>query len=1743
MTGVVAMASVTADFDPQPCKKSCQDDGSRVVKTIANPLSPIAKPMKKLFSPPRSNNIMEYFSRKTPSSKKTSSPDQSKENYQWSDAAETDSHTNGGKQPTQKQGRKASKVTRKLVTGESGNSCEDMVEVLHTGRSAEASAITGILERNVHDEWTGKGKDRATCVNSVKLKSVLMNTNELPMIVFSRDEAKLVNTSTKNDWKRQQQEAKSSDPDGNEVDCTLGDASMEVNPDEISMLNSSTVTVSFEDFVRSQDIIEEYTKERQGNNETVIPTEDSEQFDNLKSEENVESGKSSIQVSPRTVTIQAEVHVMSSKPEANKTVTKIASIFNYRKGRGGPAELALSSHPEAGHQLPLSSLTVKRKSNVVLQEGDLEGVLEIESTSRCSESERKQFMAAFKRPSTDGYKSKPVNGQGKQKESGEQVLERFADDNVNSPSAEQVSQAYQENKIVKVQPARAGRNKPKEEKKEVTTAHAVVEEVVARIFEDDGKREEPQINLTSSIAGARRSIRKVVVRQSPETIPTSVRKNRKLNETNDTVATSLPQDSTVKMSTSKTLKAKHGIFVAEMLCSLDTEESPIRIKFTRVQKNVSISKAESGMNFSKESLREPKNKRVKKLVEKAKGIQQSKKISVLEKRALRHTSQTEASMKRNCCEDEDSVICVEEDQNASHQRAPGKGRTKRPLRNLNFVLGQAAQSGIDTKAVPDSKVALQGESGSVGVSIVDESSHKGSEKSHNEQFEARIKFLKSGLPESFKKQMDKTIVSKEAYFLSCSAFQPVTHTTQLPNENNLWPESLLLRRLKDLWSQTFNPPQPTVIGPLCVKTIPACRRISEKFSGWKLEISDYIRQLLIEESRASNPHFTAHQFITRFLKRRTDDQQQFTATGPEAAVRPPDTSTLLPAEPVGGKRKRREDEGDNTVKVAKKQRANRSIEIVSIAHLEPKRCSKDDVVRLTDLPLREDPEKRDVFKEDIMWTDKYQPQHSSDIVDNAASVRRLHSWLKQWKLRADQEERKRQKNKKTEECSIDWEEDSQDGGDMLCNTVLISGPTGVGKTAAVYACAQELGFKVFEVNASSQRNGRLILSQLKEATQSHQVDSQGIRVSKPTYFTNYGMNSSPGTARPRSSPGKLKSPRGMVSSPRKHPQLPKGVNGGSRTPTSLANFFKMGHAVKKEPPNMSKNENMVMKANTSGSKHEGLAARSTATTAQHSEEPSKKTATSLILFEEVDVIFDDDSGFLTAIKTFMTTTKRPVILTTNDPAFSSMFDGTFEEILFKTPSVLNVGSYLQLLCLAEDLRTDPSDVSSLLRLNGCDIRQSLLQLQFWTRSAGGSHTARPLVQTGKNEADIEVAGDTPATVLSTLPPCDTGCTESKLGLLNIEPERDIWELLVSQSLVQEPFCWEMLADCRQQGVDMLYSNMETLLPVPVTQLSTSCTLEQCVSAPQGHLTVDPIEQVQSSHPQSDMLSSYPRLLHIAELAEELPSNRMTKNKRQYSRHDEDGLHSDSEDEFLSLCSLQSTPRAKEEFKESLMLERVKKKPITNEERVKMLTVSQCLESIADFLDNMSYMDSSLLSHPGMDDINRRMLPVRAVIKDGMTDETRGETDRGSWLMLTGDCVLEIQAALEVLSFHKCRASVGESWEKAQQLEGELGKEAVAKLSLPVGAHHKEYSFTQDGPCQPQLVRRREMMESLMWRGVFGTIGYRPAAVDYLPIIRTICRSEQLKEQGKVKRRFLHYLDAVHMGLDKNALQLLAEDFG
>lgn len=49
-------------------------------------------------------------------------------------------------------------------------------------------------------------------------------------------------------------------------------------------------------------------------------------------------------------------------------------------------------------------------------------------------------------------------------------------------------------------------------------------------------------------------------------------------------------------------------------------------------------------------------------------------------------------------------------------------------------------------------------------------------------------------------------------------------------------------------------------------------------------------------------------------------------------------------------------------------------------------------------------------------------------------------------------------------------------------------------------------------------------------------------------------------------------------------------------------------------------------------------------------------------------------------------------------------------------------------------------------------------------------------------------------------------------------------------------------------------------------------------------------------------------------------------------------------------------------------------------------------------------------------------------------------------------------------------------------------------------------------------KRSEVLRAVSSR-MLGILGNKPAAaMDYLPMLRTICRSERLKEQGKVKRR-------------------------
>ncbi|XP_017558617.1 ATPase family AAA domain-containing protein 5 isoform X1 [Pygocentrus nattereri] len=1815
MAGAVAMAAVVEDFEAtQPCKKLRKDDDPLPTRTIRNYFVPLPKAVEKPFSPPRTNNIMDYFMKTSPQEKIVSSQKQSP--LQSTESVSCQEAKLGR---TQRQKRfKKPREQNKLQEEEQGVLPENCAALGSPGESlikdssncsvlgSDTAALLSQISNDtgLDEESVKKENNTESCATDRKVKDLLQIRKSKKVNNQSRADDNLDNDKRSPGEEEgrniksvvhKSRRARISQSDScAEQDKSLHDASLEVNVDENSLLNSSTITVSFEDFLQSQG--EEDTAD------TEPSTCAAEILSDAKSCNDVSDlVVATPQVSPRILTVQAEVHPLSPNHETSKSPeVKVASIFSRRSQVKDSKTSSSANSQVTADILP----DLKRKSNVVLQEKDLElAVVESSSTSKCTQEERKQFMNAFKQPSLDGSKGKTTKSSGKLKHIQEKAPEteekepdeKAVENQLDETSSEQNCAISVGNKRCR----KARKKRQTDASEEVPTPAPTHEELptsVEVITEsgsvDDGK--------TQPAKEVRRSTRESTRRQAA---PVSERNTspRKTRSQEKAEKCSVSQDDPALACTPKSLRSKKSVYRAEMLSPSYKKGSPIRMKFTRVFPS-SATKAGDFEISSPVSVLESnslkKRKRAKKLVQKAKALQQSKQTVAGEQSTVRRSTRRKECVKMNYCEDEDSVVFVEDLISSPAPASQETGQSQKKLRSLNDVLGKNTPPNKSSKNASASKLApmfleRKGQKPIAVISIFDDSSCDGSENSQDdEQFRAKREFLKSGLPESFKKQIAKTAANREAYTQACASFQLVVHVQQRSIECSMWtipwPETSFLNCLKEFYQFPLMP-QVSLTGIAGCMTVPAQRACREKVSGWRNNFTESIRQHLLEEIIASNPSFPVQRYFTQFLKRHKDYLLQDAAAEPECG-----SKTQCPAgstKSVGGKRKR-VDEAERSSKLAKKQKSSHKEEepiVISespssesgaapettdsvassrgqrrrslrnkqtVAEAKPAELSTPksiqcDTVIILDSPSSETACTEDGVKEDVLWPEKYQPQHSNDIIGNTASVRKLHSWLKEWKLRADREERRKQQEKKQEEDSNDsWLgdcEELEEAEDLLCNTLLITGPTGVGKTAAVYACAQELGFKVFEVNCSSQRSGRQILSQLKEATQSHQVDIQGVNAHKPTYFNSYSSSGS--TAKPGSSPRKVNSPRRVMSSPRKPPQSPRGaMRKGGLAPTSLANFFKVGGRPKgRDAGNQDKKAQTVCSKKSAKVIESGYKAQEPMTSPPdakpRTEEQGKRMATSLILFEEVDVIFDDDSGFLTAIKTFITTTKRPIILTTSDPTFGAMFDGSFDEIRFEAPSVVNLASYLQLLCLAENVRTDTQDLTSLLHWNRCDVRQSLLHLQFWACSGGGLRMQHPILsRTSECEVKRETVKVENVPVDEPLPPCHTGCTESLLGLLNIQQDRRVEDLLrCKPTVVESKSCWGLLSETERRGMDLFYSNMEVLLPLPVSALPEPTPIPRSVTNPE---------------PQPGLLARHGREAQKEEHADDMSplkvSSRMRR-KKQLCLDDKSVFQSDSESEdgFLSLPKPSSGPvgnpdtkrtqdEAAQKAPSSVRMRRVE---LSEAERKRSKPVSQCLSSVAEYLDQMSFLDSSLHYQPPQTEGACRPHAFHctgAEIKSGMSDEVRLESGGH----MSGFHLEEINAVIQSLSFWKCRSEVSEAWHKVQGLEEEVRSEAIEELTLPVASHRQSFSLARSTPCEPRVIEmRKELLSAVLACRSFSTLGNRVAAtVDYMPSLRTICRSERLKEQGKVKRRFMHYLDGIHLDLPKSIIELLASKF-
>lgn len=394
-----------------------------------------------MLSPPKPNNILDYF-------KKTSVPEKATvpagENKAQFDGDDKDCKSHHKPPSKLKRKRKRVNLNNKLREmkepeneGPIEINCNDnreTTEVKHnsddffaTCTSVDQNRVGESAEDNIQGEnfsdadIYGKSVKKAGFEKNAVKNRTRKSRKRKHKVYVDLSESLSFENQLNEECKKETKDNKMVSPEIVECDViTISDSSFDTHTDKASQVNSSTITVSFEDFLRSQgehnvDHLEEGTKPML--DDSVTATE----MDRSGSTSDPEKGEESQQVPLRTVTVLAQVHSippkLASLHREQKGSMKIASIFLKQKGCIGEKE----SSPPLLESEQTEHITQKRKSNVVIEEEELElAVLETTGSdplkTKSALEERHQFMKAFRQPTSDVIKSGVKKAPGKLKQ-------------------------------------------------------------------------------------------------------------------------------------------------------------------------------------------------------------------------------------------------------------------------------------------------------------------------------------------------------------------------------------------------------------------------------------------------------------------------------------------------------------------------------------------------------------------------------------------------------------------------------------------------------------------------------------------------------------------------------------------------------------------------------------------------------------------------------------------------------------------------------------------------------------------------------------------------------------------------------------------------------------------------------------------------------------------------------------------------------------------------------------------------------------------------------------------------------------------------------------------------------------------------------------------------------------------------------------------------------------------------------
>ncbi|KAH8902884.1 P-loop containing nucleoside triphosphate hydrolase protein [Coniochaeta sp. PMI_546] len=240
----------------------------------------------------------------------------------------------------------------------------------------------------------------------------------------------------------------------------------------------------------------------------------------------------------------------------------------------------------------------------------------------------------------------------------------------------------------------------------------------------------------------------------------------------------------------------------------------------------------------------------------------------------------------------------------------------------------------------------------------------------------------------------------------------------------------------------------------------------------------------------------------------------------------------------------------------------------------------------------------------------------------------------------------------------------------LANAIVISGPHGCGKTAAVYAVAKELGFEVFEINSSSRRSGKDVDDKIGDMLKHHHVSHE------------------------KGSHEKTAAKEGDAEAQHAEEELAKDIASGKQK--TMQSFFTKKTApakkVIKDPVTISKTPapKEAKKDNPKGQKQ------------------------SLILLDEVDILYDEDKQFWTKVIELIVKSKRPFVMTCNDETLVPLHNLNLHGIFRLSPPPTDLAVDRLLLVAANEghaLRREP--VEALYVARNHDLRAATMELNYW----------------------------------------------------------------------------------------------------------------------------------------------------------------------------------------------------------------------------------------------------------------------------------------------------------------------------------------------------------------------------------------------------------------------------------------------